>query len=85
VPGTPGHSWQAVACGTRDIARQGMLLAARTLAASGYDLLTSPELIDQAKADFKRRKAGRDYTPLILPDQKPPLDYRKRSSGGTAE
>ncbi|WP_437205880.1 amidohydrolase [Planctomicrobium sp. SH664] len=78
VPGSPGHSWQVVAAGTQDMARGGMVLAAQTLAGSGYELLTRPELIDAAKADFKKRNGGEGYSPLILPDQKPPLDYRKR-------
>ena len=34
VPGTPGHSWQAVACGGTTIGKKGMNLAARTLAAT---------------------------------------------------
>src|SRR5205814_819428 len=38
VPGTPAHSWQAVACGGTSIGRKGMDLAARTLAATAFDL-----------------------------------------------
>jgi hypothetical protein len=34
VPGTPGHSWQAVACGGTTIGKKGMQLAAKTLAAT---------------------------------------------------
>ena len=33
VPGTPGHSWQAVACGGTTIGKKGMQLAAKVLAA----------------------------------------------------
>lgn len=76
VPGTPGHSWQAVACGGTSIGRQGMLLAAKVLAASAWDLLEQPEKIAEAKDEHKRRKGDREYKPLLLPGQKPPLDYR---------
>jgi aminobenzoyl-glutamate utilization protein B len=76
VPGTPGHSWQAVACGGMSIGRQGMLLAAKVLAASAWDLLEQPEKIAEAKEEHTRRKGDRKYEPLLLPGQKPPLDYR---------
>ncbi|OAI51421.1 amidohydrolase [Planctomyces sp. SCGC AG-212-M04] len=77
VPGTPSHSWQAVACGKQTLARSGMVLAAQVLAASTFDLMTTPELLAAAKADFARRTDKQKYMPLIAPDQKPPLDYRK--------
>jgi aminobenzoyl-glutamate utilization protein B len=84
VPGTPGHSWQAVACGGTTIGKKGMKLAARTLAANAYDLFTDPKLIEAAKAEHAERLAGRRYTPMIEKDQKPPLDYRNagKSKGG---
>lgn len=77
VPGTPGHSWQAVACGGHPIARKGMNLAARVLAANAWDLFTNPDLIEAAKAEHARRLDGGTYQSLMLPGQKPPLDYRK--------
>ena len=76
VPGTPGHSWQAVACGGTTIAKKGMGLASRVLAASAVDLMTSPELIEAAKGEQARRKDGKGYKPLMDKEQKPPLDYR---------
>jgi aminobenzoyl-glutamate utilization protein B len=76
VPGTPGHSWQAVACGGTTIGKKGMHLAARVLAAMAWDLFGDGELIAAAKSEHRRRLEGRTYTPLILPGQPPPLDYR---------
>ena len=76
VPGTPSHSWQAVAAGGTSIGKQGMQLAARTLAASVWDLMTQPETLAQAKAEHARRREARKYESLLLPGQKPPLDYR---------
>ena len=77
VPGTPGHSWQAVACGGTTIARNGMNLASRVLAASAWDLFSQPELIQAAKTEHAKRLNGRKYKSLMLPGQTPPLDYRK--------
>ena len=76
VPGTPGHSWQAVACGGTTLAKKGMSLASRTLAATGYDLFADPKLIADAKAEHIRRLDGKTYTSMLEKSQKPPLDYR---------
>lgn len=76
VPGTTSHSWQAVAAGGTSIGKQGMQLAARTLAATAWDLMTQPDILTQAKAEHTQRLEGRKYEPLLLPGQKPPLDYR---------
>lgn len=82
VPGTPGHSWQAVACGGTTIARNGMLLATRVLAVSGLDLFTTEGLIEQAQAEHTKRLGDRQYESLLKPDQKPPLDYRNPPKRG---
>jgi len=76
VPGTGAHSWQAVAAGGTTIGRKGMQLAARTMAAIAWDLYRQPETLATAKAELTRHLAGRKYDPLLLPGQKPPLDYR---------
>ena len=77
VPGTPGHSWQAVACGAQPLARRGMNLAARTLATTAYELFNDPERLQAAKQELDRRLGDRKYEPLIGAGQSPPLDYRK--------
>ena len=77
VPGTPGHSWQAVACGGTEIGHQGMNLAARVLAATAWDLFHSPETIQMAKMEHSMRVGDSEYESLLLEGQKPPLDYRK--------
>lgn len=76
VPGTPAHSWQAVAAGGMSIGLKGMVVAAKTIALTAVDLFSQPELVTRAKADFdSRRGAGFKYEPLIG-NRKPPLDYR---------
>ena len=76
VPGTGAHSWQAVAASGTTIGKKGMQLAARTMAATAWDLFHQPETLAAAKAEFTKRLGTRKYDPLLLPGQKPPLDYR---------
>jgi aminobenzoyl-glutamate utilization protein B len=77
VPGTPPHSWQAVAAGGMSLGVQGMMVAAKTLATSAVALFQDPRTIEKARAELDQRR-GPDfvYRPL-LGDRKPPLDYRK--------
>jgi len=76
VPGSAGHSWQNVAASGTTIGKKGMHLAAKTLAASAWDLFQDPKLIDTAKEEHARRLDGRKYLSLMGKDQPPPLDYR---------
>lgn len=76
VPGTPGHSWQAVACSGSSIGKKGMLAAAKTLSATALDLLNDETLIQKAREEWLQyRGADFEYEPL-LGDREPALDYR---------
>lgn len=75
VPGTPMHSWQAVACGGTDIGVKGLVVAAKTMALTAIDLFTHPEYVQQAKAEFKQQLGNYKYEAL-LGDRKPALNYR---------
>ena len=78
VPGTPSHSWQAVAAGGTTIGVKGMMVAVKTLALTALDLFTTPALIDEARAAYRKQiPAGWTYRPL-LGERPPPLDYRKK-------
>ena len=79
VPGTPGHSWQAVACGGTRIAEKGMDLAARTLAMTALELFASPATLQQANRELTERRGDIKYKSLMQPGQKPPLNYRRKS------
>src|SRR5262249_32792292 len=76
VPGTPGQSWQSAVCSGMSIGRKGMVVAAKVLALSAADLLTTPSIIEQAKQDFLGRRAGYTYKSRVPPESKPPLNYR---------
>ena len=76
VPGTPAHSWQAIAAGGTDIGIKGLQLASKTMALTAADFFENPELATQARAELiKQRGADFNYTPL-LGDRAPALDYR---------
>ncbi|MGB5553268.1 MAG: amidohydrolase [Flavobacteriaceae bacterium] len=77
VPGTPAHSWQAVAAGGTSIGKKGMMVAAKTLTLTAIDLFKDPKLVTTAKSEFlEARGANFKYIPL-LGDRAPALDYRK--------
>jgi aminobenzoyl-glutamate utilization protein B len=75
IPGTPAHSWQAVACDGTEIGTKGMMVAAKTMALTAIDLYTNPALIQKAKDEFKVSKGDYQYKAL-LGDRKPALNYR---------
>jgi aminobenzoyl-glutamate utilization protein B len=76
IPGTPAHSWQAVACGGTEIGTKGMMVAAKTLALTGLDLYTNPTLIEEAKAEWKKARGENFVYKALLGDRKPALNYR---------
>jgi aminobenzoyl-glutamate utilization protein B len=76
VPGTPAHSWQAVAAGGTSIGNKGMMIAAKTLTLTAIDLFKNKTLVSDAQKEFaERRGADFKYIPL-LGDRAPALDYR---------
>jgi aminobenzoyl-glutamate utilization protein B len=82
VPGTAAHSWQAIAAGGTSIGNKGMMVAAKALAMTAYDLFTRPDLRAAAAAEqAKRVGPGFEYRSLVG-DRAPPLDYRKAARGG---
>ncbi len=76
VPGTPAHSWQAVAAGGTSIGKKGMMVAAKTLTLTAMELFKNPSLVAKAKEEFlTQRGENFQYIPL-LGDRAPALDYR---------
>ena len=76
APGTPGHSWQAVACGGTTMGLKGMNVAVKAMAGTVVDLFLKPEVIAKAKGEFlEKRGAGFKYSAL-LGDRPPALNYR---------
>jgi len=73
---SPGHSWQNVAAMGSTIGEKGTIVAAKALAVATLDLFEKPELVVAAKADWKRRMDGVQYSSLVPKGQKAPARIR---------
>ena len=74
VLGTPAHSWQAVAQNGVGIGHKSLVFAAKVMAATAIDLLTSEDALNKAREEHKQRMGNKKYRSPIPPDHKPPLD-----------
>jgi aminobenzoyl-glutamate utilization protein B len=77
IPGVNAHEWKAAVFPVSSISHKGQLVGAKTLAASIIDLMTSPELLQKAKAEFDTESKKTPYFSLVPPDAKPDLDLNK--------
>ncbi len=68
----PWHAWPVVATGGMSIGHEGMLYAARTLAASMVDLFSDPAARETIRGEFAEATRGFTYRGYI-PDGPPPL------------
>jgi aminobenzoyl-glutamate utilization protein B len=76
VPGTPAHSWQAVAAGGTSIGSKGMMVAAKVLTLTAIDLFSNPTLIEEAWKEFRNR-TGKDFKyEALIGNRAPALNYR---------
>lgn len=62
--GIPGHSWQIVSMGRSTGAKKGMVLAAKVLAATAFDLFEDPALLEKARAEWKEKAAAGYVCPI---------------------
>lgn len=77
VPGTPGHSWQAVACTGSSIGMKGMMVAAKAMTMTTMDLFTNAKLLAMAKKEFNEKRGPDFKYEALVGDIPPPLDIRK--------
>ena len=80
VLGTPGHSWQSVACCGMSIGHKSLIFAAKTIAGVVLELINKPEMLTKAQYEFKERLRGRAYVPPIPRDVQPPLEVAKEAA-----
>ncbi len=69
----PWHSWATAASHGTEGAVRAAVVAARVLALTGVDMLTDPDLLERAWADFNEKTEGKPYESPIPVDQKPPV------------
>src|SRR5215475_5210891 len=77
VPGIEFHEWHAAVTPVSSISHKGQVAGAKVLAASIIDLLTSPELLQKARAEFEVESKRTPYFSLLPPDAKPPVDLNR--------
>ncbi len=75
--GAPGHSWQVAAAAGTAIGEKAMEVAAKTLAATGYDLLTQPALLAQARESFRQVREPLEFESLLPADARAPGAIRQ--------
>ena len=71
IPGIEAHEWHAAVFPTSTISHKGQVAGAKVLAASIIDLLTSPELLQKARAEFQEESKKTPYFSLLPPEAKP--------------
>src|SRR3984893_8800433 len=62
---------------TSTIAHKGMVAGAKVLAASILDLLTRPDILQKARAEFDAQLKQTPYFGVLPPDAKRPLQLNK--------
>jgi aminobenzoyl-glutamate utilization protein B len=72
------HNWQVAACVRHTIGKKAMTSAAKVLATTGVDLMTQPQLLVEAKAEYAQRLAGKSYQQLIPADANPPIEINRK-------
>jgi aminobenzoyl-glutamate utilization protein B len=77
VPGSISHHWSNVAGNYGSLAWKGLNAGAKAMAASAIDLLTLPEELAKAKAEFDEYSEEHPYKPFLPEDAVPPLDLNR--------
>jgi aminobenzoyl-glutamate utilization protein B len=77
VPGIEYHEWHAAITPVSSISHKGQVTGAKVLAASIIDLMTTPELLDKARAEFVEGSKTTPYFSLLPPDVQPPIELNR--------
>jgi aminobenzoyl-glutamate utilization protein B len=77
IPGIEAHEWKAAVFPTSSMSHKGQVAGAKTLAASIIDLLTTPDLLQKARAEFDVESKKTPYFSMIPPDAKPDIEMNR--------
>lgn len=83
--GTGFHSWQMVSQGKLSLAHKGMLLAAKTLAATGIDLASKPDVLAAARKELIAKRGTEHYVCPIPADVPTPPEREQAARAASAE
>jgi len=73
-----GHSWQNTASNGTSIGHKSTVFATKVMAGTVIDLLSKPELVEAATAEWKRQMDRKVYKSPLPAGLKPPLDQLKK-------
>jgi aminobenzoyl-glutamate utilization protein B len=74
IPGLPGHNWSSAIASATPIAHKGVVAGAKVQAMTILDLMTRPELVQQAWDYFRNvQTKDRKYIPFITKDTPPAI------------
>jgi aminobenzoyl-glutamate utilization protein B len=73
------HNWAVTSIGGSSIGEKVVTTAAKTLAGAAADLINSPEILEEARAEWKERLNGRTYATLLPEELEPDLKINKDS------
>jgi aminobenzoyl-glutamate utilization protein B len=77
VPGIEYHEWHAAVTPVSSISHKGQVAGAKVLAASILDLMTSPDLLRNAKTEFDVESKKTPYFSLLPADAKPDIETNR--------
>lgn len=77
IPGMTGHHWTSGIAMATPIAHKGATNGAAAQAMTVIDLLTTPKLIEDARAYFAEQTREQKWESLIPRDAKPPIEFNK--------
>ena len=77
ISGIAAHEWKAAVFPVSSISHKGQVAGAKVLAASIIDLLTSPDVLQKARAEFEVESKKTPYFSLLPPGTKPDVDMNR--------
>jgi aminobenzoyl-glutamate utilization protein B len=74
IPGLPGHNWSSAIAMATPIAHKGVIAGAKVQAMTILDLMSRPELVEQAWKYFREVQTKETkYEPLLRPQDQPAI------------
>lgn len=71
------HSWTTAKFAGSSVGKRVLETTAKTLAMTGLDLLTKPQILKQAKEELADRLGGKTYETLLPPEARPDLSTNR--------
>jgi len=71
------HKWQSTAFFGSSIGIKGMMVAAKTMALVGFDLITKPSILSDAQEEFMKATSGKRYISQLPDDLNSPIHKNK--------